>query len=207
MPPVWFKRVPGSFLTLLEYAVGPRRLQTLFLFTGFKPPRHRLRVLLWSCVWCVCEEVQRGRASDPNCCRCFNTSSSILFSLLCSLSLSTSPGFSTSYSCHYLLQRESTLYLHLRQMSLAAGPGRGGGSSQLPDELKLVTEKHVTYIQSLDTVCPHLTIPFRNPEADTDGPVAQGRARISSYRASPHQWHLLGSRVSPPPRPSKRAAA
>lgn len=38
-------------------------------------------------------------------------------------------------------------------MSLAAGPGRGGGSSQLPDELKLVTEKHVAYIQSLDTVC------------------------------------------------------
>lgn len=41
-------------------------------------------------------------------------------------------------------------------MSLAAGPGRGGGgapSAQLPDELQLVAEKHVSYIQSLDTVC------------------------------------------------------
>ena len=39
-------------------------------------------------------------------------------------------------------------------MSLAAGPGRGGvANSQLPDELKLVVDKHVAYIQSLDTVC------------------------------------------------------
>ena len=39
-------------------------------------------------------------------------------------------------------------------MSLAAGPGRGGvTNSQLPDELKLVVDKHVAYIQSLDTVC------------------------------------------------------
>ena len=39
-------------------------------------------------------------------------------------------------------------------MSLAAGPGRGGGASsgQLPDELQLVVEKHVSYIKSLDTV-------------------------------------------------------
>ncbi|KAK4500379.1 hypothetical protein PRZ48_008568 [Zasmidium cellare] len=38
-------------------------------------------------------------------------------------------------------------------MSLAAGPGRGGGASaaQLPDELQLVVDKHVAYIQSLDT--------------------------------------------------------
>ena len=42
-------------------------------------------------------------------------------------------------------------------MSLAAGPGRGGvANSQLPEELKLVVDKHVAYIQSLDTVCaPH----------------------------------------------------
>ncbi len=39
-------------------------------------------------------------------------------------------------------------------MSLVAGPGRGGtGSGQLPDELGLVVQKHVAYIQSLDTVC------------------------------------------------------
>ncbi|KAK4546031.1 hypothetical protein LTR36_002168 [Oleoguttula mirabilis] len=39
-------------------------------------------------------------------------------------------------------------------MSLAAGPGRGGGGGaqgQLPDEMKVVVEKHVAYIQSLDT--------------------------------------------------------
>lgn len=37
-------------------------------------------------------------------------------------------------------------------MSLVSGPGYGGGSSQLPDELKLAVEAHVKYIQSLDTV-------------------------------------------------------
>ncbi|GAB7359276.1 hypothetical protein MBLNU230_g5932t2 [Neophaeotheca triangularis] len=36
-------------------------------------------------------------------------------------------------------------------MSLVAGPGRGGVPDGLPDELKLVIEKHVAYIQSLDT--------------------------------------------------------
>ena len=37
-------------------------------------------------------------------------------------------------------------------MSLVSGPGRGGSSGDVPDELKLVVEKHVEYIQSLDTV-------------------------------------------------------
>lgn len=38
-------------------------------------------------------------------------------------------------------------------MSLAAGPGRGRvADGQLPDDLKLVVEKHVAYIKSLDTV-------------------------------------------------------
>ena len=38
-------------------------------------------------------------------------------------------------------------------MSLVAGPGRGGSAeSQLPGELNLVIEKHVAYIQALDTV-------------------------------------------------------
>ncbi|KAF2769231.1 geranylgeranyl transferase type 2 subunit beta [Teratosphaeria nubilosa] len=37
-------------------------------------------------------------------------------------------------------------------MSLASGPGRGGAvGSVLPDELKLVVDRHVAYIQSLDT--------------------------------------------------------
>ena len=38
-------------------------------------------------------------------------------------------------------------------MSLVSGPGRGGASaSTMPDELTLVVDKHVNYIQSLDTV-------------------------------------------------------
>ena len=38
-------------------------------------------------------------------------------------------------------------------MSLVSGPGRGGASTaHAPDELKLAVEKHVEYIQSLDTV-------------------------------------------------------
>ena len=37
-------------------------------------------------------------------------------------------------------------------MSLASGPGRGGGSGGLPEDLELCVDKHVTYIQSLDTV-------------------------------------------------------
>ena len=36
-------------------------------------------------------------------------------------------------------------------MSLVSGPGRGGGQS-LPTELSLVVDKHVQYIQTLDTV-------------------------------------------------------
>ena len=37
-------------------------------------------------------------------------------------------------------------------MSLVAGPGRGGAISELPSELQLYAQKHVDYIQSLDTV-------------------------------------------------------
>ena len=38
-------------------------------------------------------------------------------------------------------------------MSLVSGPGRGGTTGDgLPDEPKLVIDKHVKYIQSLDTV-------------------------------------------------------
>ena len=37
-------------------------------------------------------------------------------------------------------------------MSLVSGPGRGGGTDQLPQELSLFVDKHVSYIQSLDTV-------------------------------------------------------
>lgn len=38
-------------------------------------------------------------------------------------------------------------------MSLVSGPGRGGGTGDIvPDQLPLVIDKHVKYIQSLDTV-------------------------------------------------------
>jgi hypothetical protein len=37
-------------------------------------------------------------------------------------------------------------------MSLVSGPGRGGGTDSLPQELRLYVDKHVSYIQSLDTV-------------------------------------------------------
>ena len=38
-------------------------------------------------------------------------------------------------------------------MSFVSGPGRGGASTaHVLDELKLVVENHVQYIQSLDTV-------------------------------------------------------
>lgn len=38
-------------------------------------------------------------------------------------------------------------------MSLVSGPGRGGTSADaVPDELKLVIDKHVEYIQGLDKV-------------------------------------------------------
>lgn len=37
-------------------------------------------------------------------------------------------------------------------MSLVAGPGRGGVLSTLPTDLQLYVQKHVDYIQSLDTV-------------------------------------------------------
>ncbi len=37
-------------------------------------------------------------------------------------------------------------------MSLVSGPGRGGSGGSVPDELKLVVDRHVKYIQSLDTV-------------------------------------------------------
>jgi len=36
-------------------------------------------------------------------------------------------------------------------MSLVSGPGIGGGHD-LPGELRLVVDKHIAYIQSLDSV-------------------------------------------------------
>lgn len=55
-------------------------------------------------------------------------------------------------------------------MSLVSGPGRGG-SHQLPTELQLCAQKHVEYIQSLDTV--GTTFLAYSDRADTDKLVAQ----------------------------------
>jgi hypothetical protein len=41
---------------------------------------------------------------------------------------------------------------HIHRMALVSGPGRGGASANLPDELQLAVDAHVKYIQSLDTV-------------------------------------------------------
>lgn len=64
-------------------------------------------------------------------------------------------------------------------MSLAAGPGRASG--QLPDELKLAVEKHVAYIQSLDTVRADPAV-FAAP-TDTD---RCSSAAMSSNTTSPN---------------------
>lgn len=55
-------------------------------------------------------------------------------------------------------------------MSLVSGPGRGGASAggHVPDELKLVVEKHVEYIQSLDTVRPAGTTQERRGSSFAD---------------------------------------
>jgi hypothetical protein len=37
-------------------------------------------------------------------------------------------------------------------MSLVSGPGRAGIMANMPDEMQLFVDKHVRYIQSLDTV-------------------------------------------------------
>ncbi len=44
-------------------------------------------------------------------------------------------------------------------MSLVSGPGRGGSSGVgLPEDLELYIDKHVKYIQSLDTVSQYFVI-------------------------------------------------
>ena len=83
-------------------------------------------------------------------------------------------------------------------MSLAAGPGRGGGNSGLPEELELCIDRHVMYIQSLDTVSHEL--PSQEEVAHTL--TAKRRARVLADRTSPSQWPLLGPHRSPSPGPT-----
>ncbi|KAK3048351.1 Rab geranylgeranyltransferase [Extremus antarcticus] len=73
-------------------------------------------------------------------------------------------------------------------MSLVAGPGRGGtGSGQLPDELGLVVQKHVAYIQSLDT---------RRDELESH---LTEHLRISGIYWGLTALHLLGQPAALPP--------
>lgn len=54
---------------------------------------------------------------------------------------------------HTTVHRRSTSsFIPEPAMSLVAGPGRGGVLSTLPTDLQLYVQKHVDYIQSLDTV-------------------------------------------------------
>lgn len=66
-------------------------------------------------------------------------------------------------------------------MSLAAGPGRAGGAAgNLPDELKLVAEKHVAYIQSLDTVRQSLpSTDLLHTDTDTHSSAATSSSTTS----------------------------
>jgi len=62
---------------------------------------------------------------------------------------------SISPTCVTFTQREFDVqYINKLNfgMALVSGPGQGGASSNLPDELQLAVDAHVKYIQSLDTV-------------------------------------------------------
>jgi len=59
----------------------------------------------------------------------------------------------------------SDIHLISCAMSLVSGPGRGGSTgASLPEDLELYIDKHVKYIQSLDTVsqyfCDSVTLPL-----------------------------------------------
>ncbi|RYE95237.1 MAG: hypothetical protein EOO77_43245 [Oxalobacteraceae bacterium] len=60
-------------------------------------------------------------------------------------------------------------------MSLISGPGRAGMAS-MPDEMQLFVDKHVRYIQSLDTV---RTQPTDSPA------LTRCSAKMSSSTGSP----------------------
>ena len=67
-------------------------------------------------------------------------------------------------------------------MSLVSGPGRGGiTDARLPQELRLFVDKHVSYIQSLDTVRERAGLPRRPRSPVADLTAAQRRAGILAY--------------------------
>ena len=76
-------------------------------------------------------------------------------------------------------------------MSLVSGPGRAKlNADHNAHELSLHVEKHVRYIQSLDTVCPQVP-PGRARMAHPL--IAQRRAGVLADRTPASQWALLGS--------------
>jgi len=85
-------------------------------------------------------------------------------------------------------------------MSLASGPGNGGGYD-LPGELHLVVDKHIAYIQSLDSVreSPTTSRLWSHSWADMSQSVAQRWARILADWTSSSQWHILGLDRMPSP--------
>lgn len=85
----------------------------------------------------------------------------------------------SSHARHQCTSRPSHHHTHLQRshirpdMSLVSGPGRAGaGAANMPAEMHLFVDRHVAYIQSLDTV--------RTPKADLAaqaqrGPMGHGR--------------------------------
>ena len=121
------------------------------------------------------------------------------------LQIPTNPGPTTvsiiaQYYHHY--------YTYCRDlpMSLASGPGRAGVAN-MPAEMRLYVDKHVSYIQSLDTV--RLSA-LRRPSRQLSllililtASAAQGRARVLAHRASSPKWALLGPDCAASARPCR----
>jgi hypothetical protein len=85
------------------------------------------------------------------------------------------------------------------EMSLVAGPGQRG----LPEELALYVDKHVRYIQSLDTVRDTLMLRRRCPmAAGTPGPVCFVALCVPPAPYPPctprMPWRFLRARPCPP---------
>ena len=58
-------------------------------------------------------------------------------------------------------------------MSLISGPGRGGASGpEIPNELLLYVDKHVQYIQGLDTVRPLIYVEPRHRSSTDSGKMS-----------------------------------
>lgn len=159
----------------------PAPAQPLRLLTSARPRRHRHTTPLCCPPFLLCKSLRLVRPIAAAACR------------------ASRPAITTYTNL------DSTS----RLMSLVAGPGRGGvADGQLPDELKLVVDKHVAYIQKLDTVhpTPPSSLDTVLPALTLTTVVAERRARIPPYRTSSHKRHLLGPHCPPPPRTPHRTS-